>query len=142
MPKSDSLADAGLLAARLLLALIFLHEGVSLLVTFPEAAAAVAKLGVPAPLLAATIALQIVCGAAIATGLYTRLAAILLAAFCVATAGLFHTRLSIQNELLHFEKDLAIAGGMLALAVAGSGRFAIEQARSSARPHARPTTGA
>ena len=36
--------------------------------------------------------------------------------FRLTTAALFHTNFAIRNELLHFEKDLAIAGGMFVLA--------------------------
>jgi putative oxidoreductase len=43
------------------------------------------------------------------------------------TASLFHTNFASQNELLHFEKDLAIAGGMFILALAGSGRLSLDR---------------
>ncbi|TGW06820.1 DoxX family protein, partial [Mesorhizobium sp. M2D.F.Ca.ET.145.01.1.1] len=43
----------------------------------------------------------------------------------LATAMLFHTNFASQNELLHFEKDLAISGGMFVLAAAGAGRFSV-----------------
>jgi putative oxidoreductase len=140
MPGSPfpSSSDICLLVARLLLALIFVHEGLSLLWTFPDAAVSVAKLGVSPPLLAATVALQIVCGTAIAFGLYERAAAFLLALFCGATAVLFHSRLSVQNELLHFEKDLAIAGGMLAIVAAGGGRLTLSLSRGGEPPRKTP----
>ena len=120
-----SAADLFLLAARLLLAFIFLHEGVTLALHFREAVTAMGKLGVPAPLLLGTIGLQLLAGTAIAIGWHARAGALALAMFCIATAFIFHTHLSIQNELLHFEKDLAIAGGMLALAVVGSGALSV-----------------
>ncbi len=40
---------------------------------------------------------------------------------------LFHTNFANHNELLHFEKDLAIAGGMFVLAAAGAGALALER---------------
>ena len=131
MPESpaSSLTDIVLLAARLLLALIFLHEGVSLLLNFSDASASVAQLGVSAPILAATIALQLVCGTSIALGWNAQAAAFALAVFCCATAFLFHAHLSVQNELLHFEKDLAIAGGFLVLFVQGGGAWSIDALR-------------
>jgi putative oxidoreductase len=119
-------ADLFLLAARVLLAFIFLHEGFTLVLHFQEASAAVAKFRVPPPLLIATIALQLGAGILIALGWHARIGALALALFCMMTAALFHTNLSVQNELLHFEKDLAIAGGMLALAVAGSGAYSLD----------------
>lgn len=118
--------DTALLIGRLLLAWIFLHEGSSLALNFSGAVEAVAPLGVSAPLLVATIILQIGAGLSIATGLLARVGASALGLFCIATATLFHTNFSDQNELLHFEKDLAIAGGMFVLAAAGAGSLSLD----------------
>ena len=52
-----------------------------------------------------------------------------LAVFCVLAAVLFHANLTDRNQLLHFEKDLAIAGGLLVLAVAGAGRWSLSRDR-------------
>jgi putative oxidoreductase len=125
-PQIPSFADVGRLAARLLLAFLFLHEGGTLLLDFDAATRAVAPLGVTPPLLAATITLQLVAGAAIALGWHAELGALALALFCCATAFTMHTKLSVTNELLHFEKDLAIAGGMVALSIAGSGALSLD----------------
>ncbi|TRC87835.1 DoxX family protein [Mesorhizobium sp. WSM4303] len=121
------LKDATLLAGRLLLSVIFLHEGITLATHFDGAAKVMAAQGVGLPLFTATIALQLGAGLAIASGLLTRLGAIGLGLFCLATATLFHTNLASQNELLHFEKDLAIAGGMFVLAIAGAGAFSLDR---------------
>ncbi|MFA6157399.1 DoxX family protein [Mesorhizobium sp.] len=119
--------DAALLAGRLLLSILFLHEGVTLATHFDAAARAMAAQGVGLPLFVATLALQLGAGLAIATGLLTRLGAIGLGLFCLATAMLFHTDFASQNELLHFEKDLAIAGGMFVLTVASAGRLSLDR---------------
>src|SRR5262245_16714415 len=60
-------------------------------------------------------------------------AALLLAGFCLATAVLFHTKFGDRNQLLHFEKDLAIAGGFLVLFAHGGGAWALDALRSSRR---------
>ena len=120
------LADLVLLLGRLLLSLIFLHEGWSLVTDITAPVDTFAKLGLSAPVAFATIALQIGAGLSIATGFLCRLGALALAFFCLATALLFHTNLASQNELLHFEKDLAIAGGMFVLAVSGAGSISID----------------
>jgi putative oxidoreductase len=52
-----------------------------------------------------------------------------LSLFCLATAFLFHTNFAVRNELLHFEKDLAIAGGMFVLVVCGAGRWSVDSWR-------------
>ena len=120
------LADLVLLLGRLLLSLIFLHEGWSLAADITATFDIFAKLGLSAPVALATIALQIGAGLSVATGFLSRLGALALALFCLATALLFHTNFESQNELLHFEKDLAIAGGMFVLAASGAGSISID----------------
>jgi putative oxidoreductase len=66
-------------------------------------------------------------------GYYTRAAALVLALFCVATAVLFHTKLGDRNQLLHFEKDLAIAGGLLVLMAHGAGAWALDALHGGSR---------
>ena len=122
-----------LLLGRLLLAWIFVHEGVFLLVNYAASSAGMTKLGVPAFAVALVIALQLVAGFAIAVGCYARCGAAALGLFCLATAMLFHTNFAIRNELLHFEKDLAIAGGMFLLTVCGSGQWSVDGWRKAAR---------
>ena len=119
-------ADMALLFGRILLSLLFLEEGIELASNFDTALEAMAKLGVTTPIAIATIVLQIAAGFAIAFGLMTRLAAFGLGLFCLLTAMLFHTNFASHNELLHFEKDLAIAGGMFALIVAGAGKLSLD----------------
>ena len=114
-----------LLVSRLLLAGIFVHEGVFLAVNFAAASTAMAKVGVPALAVIGTIALQLVAGIAIAVGWHARLGAAALGLFCLATAILFHVNFANRNELLHFEKDLAIAGGMFVLMLRGAGDYSV-----------------
>jgi len=129
MPRvvEGGLRDAGLLAGRLLLVFIFLHEGMSVLGNYAGAAAYMQKSGVPALLLPAVIALQLGGGALIAAGVMTRLAALSFAAFCVLTAILFHWQLADRNQVLHLQKDLAIAGGFLVLACCGPGDWSLSR---------------
>jgi putative oxidoreductase len=133
--------DLVLLASRLLLAWIFVHEGAFLAMHFDAASSSMAKLGVPAFALIATVVLQLFAGIAIAVGWYAQLGAAGLGVFCLATAMLFHTNFAVRNELLHFEKDLAIAGGMFVLMVRGAGRWSLD---SLLRPNraASPLTAA
>ncbi|MDZ5449247.1 DoxX family protein [Labrys sp. ZIDIC5] len=121
------LADAMLLAGRLLLALIFVHEGTTLALHFTRTVEAMAVIGIGAPLVVGVIALQLGAGLALALGVLARIGAIMLGLFCLATATLFHMDFSSQNELLHFEKDLAIAGGMFVLSIAGSGGLSLDR---------------
>jgi putative oxidoreductase len=119
-------ADAVLLVSRLLLALIFVHEGITLASHFDGTLKIMAAMGLSAPLALGVVALQLGAGLAVVLGFPTRLGAIALGLFCLMTAMMFHTDFANQNELLHFEKDFAIAGGMFALAVVGPGRLSLE----------------
>jgi putative oxidoreductase len=118
--------DAAALAGRVLLAAIFLHEAWSKLTGYQGALAYMSAYGLPGLLLPPAIAVELVGGVLILVGYYTRAAALALAAFCVATAVLFHTKLGDRNQLLHFEKDLAIAGGFLVLFARGGGAWALD----------------
>jgi len=53
-----------------------------------------------------------------------------LTAYPAATAVLFHRKLGDRNQLLHFEKDLAIAGGLLVLFAHGAGAWALDALRT------------
>ena len=125
--SSPHLTSAGLALGRLLLASIFILEGWSKLRGYEAATAYMTRFGVPGALLPAVIALELGCGLMIAVGWRTRLAAAALAVFCALAAFLFHTNVADRNQLLHLEKDLALAGGLLVLAIAGAGSWSIER---------------
>jgi putative oxidoreductase len=118
--------EAAAFAGRLLLAAIFLHEAWSKLTAYSAAVAYMQAFGIPGELLPFAIAIELGCGTLIVCGYHTRAAALVLAAFCLATAVLFHSKLGDRNQLLHFEKDLAIAGGLLVLFAHGAGAWALD----------------
>jgi putative oxidoreductase len=126
---SSTLMEAAAFAGRLLLAALFLHEGVAKLAGYSAALAYMQAFGVPGQLLPLVIAVELVCGLLILLGYHTRAAALVLAGFCVAAAVLFHAKFGDRNQLLHFEKDLAIAGGLLVLFAHGAGAWALDAFR-------------
>ena len=134
IPSSPHLISAGLALGRLLLASIFILEGWSKLRGYEAATAYMTRFGVPGVLLPAVIALELGCGLMIVVGWRTRLAAAALAVFCVLAAFLFHTNVADRNQLLHFEKDLALAGGLLVLAIAGAGQWSIDGRANATTP--------
>jgi len=126
-------AEAAALFGRCLLAALFVHEAWSKITAYSAAIAYAKAFGVPEQLLPVAIAVEVGCAISILLGYYARAGALLLAAFCVATAVLFHLRWSNRNELLHFEKDLAIAGGLLVLFARGAGGWALDALRQGKR---------
>ncbi len=123
---SQPAMEAAALAGRLLLAALFLHEAWSKLTAYSAALAYTDAFGVPGLLLPLAITVEAAGGLLILLGCWARPAALALAGFCVATAVLFHAKLGNRNELLHFEKDLAIAGGLLVLFARGAGGWALD----------------
>ena len=123
---SHPVEPAAALLGRLLLAALFLHEAWSKAAGYSMTIAYMQAFGVPGQLLPLAIGFELVCGLLILLGYQTRFASLMLAGFCVATAVLFHTRFGDRNQLLHFEKDFAIAGGFLLLFAHGSGAWSID----------------
>ena len=115
--------EAAAFAGRLLLAAIFLHEAWSKLTAYLAAIAYMRAFGIPGELLPFAIAVELGCGLLIVCGYHTRAAALALAGFCLATAMLFHAKTGDRNQLLHFEKDIAIAGGLFGAVCPRRGRL-------------------
>ena len=67
----------------------------------------------------------LLCGIAIIIGLKTRWAAAILAAFCLITAFAVHLPAGNDANMMHFYKNLVMAGGFLYLVAYGAGRFSI-----------------
>jgi putative oxidoreductase len=131
-------ANAVLLAARLLMAFLFVSSGISALGDIAGTAAYFAELGFPAPTFVAWAVglFELVAAALIVVGLKTRFAATLLAAFSLAAGFLGHYGQGGGDPVLAFMhsqalmKDIAIAGGLLALAIAGPGGWSVDGRRS------------
>ena len=126
----SSVMAAAALVGRLLLAAIFLHEAWSKFAAYPAALAYMQAFGLPGQLLPLAIAVELGCGLLILFGYHTRAAALVLAGFCLVTAVLVHGKFGDRNQLLHFEKDLAIAGGFLVLFAHGAGAWSLDALRS------------
>jgi len=120
------------LAGRVLLAAIFVMSGLSK-VAAPTATLAYMKAaGVPfAPLgLAGAALIELGGGLALILGYRTRVAATILAVFALVTGLIFHSAFADQNQLIHFFKNIAMAGGLLQVAAFGGGRLSLDGKRS------------
>ncbi len=124
--NKQELWNASELLGRVLLGLLFVLEAFGKLGSYSAAADYMTAFGVPPVLLPAAIALELGAGAMIISGWQTRLAAIALAVFCVVLALIFHTDFSNTNEVIHFQKDFALAGAFLVLFSRGAGAWSID----------------
>jgi putative oxidoreductase len=130
--RSSSAQDRIALAGRVLLAAIFVMSGIGK-VAAPAATLAYMKAaGLPlAPLgLAGAALIELGGGIALILGYRTRIVASILAVFALLTALIFHSAVGDQNQLIHFFKNVAMAGGLLQVAAFGGGRLGLD-ARSS-----------
>jgi putative oxidoreductase len=117
------------LVGRFLIAGVFIFDAFLMVRAWDSTAAQIASIGLPGQLVAAAALGQFVGGIMIVVGLWTRLAAFGLAAFCMATAVLFHRNLGSNSEMIQAGKDLAIAGGLLFLAATGPGGWSVDNRR-------------
>jgi putative oxidoreductase len=118
--------DISILAARVLLGALFIVAGLGKLADVQGFAGYMASGGVPAVLAWPVILVEILGGIAILVGFQTRLAALLLAAFSIVAAVLYHFVPADQMQMTMFLKNFAIAGGFLALANIGAGRYSVD----------------
>lgn len=121
-----------LLIARVFLSVMFIMSGISKLGGISGTAGYIESVGLPAPTVLAWLSaiFEIVTGAAILIGFQTRFAAYLLAIFCVFTGLMFHYAPEDQIQMTMLMKNLAIAGGFLALAVTGAGGISVDARRA------------
>jgi putative oxidoreductase len=130
-----------LLLARILLAAMFISSGYAALSNVAGAASYFAGLGLgPASLLAWAVGIfEIVAGALVVVGFQTRPTAIALAIFSVVASFLGHYGQGGDDAMAAFMhnqalmKDIAVAGGMIALAVCGAGRLSVDEWRAERR---------
>ncbi|MBX3576435.1 MAG: DoxX family protein [Rhizobiaceae bacterium] len=126
--------NALLLTARILLAFMFVMAGLQKFGDLSGTAGYISSVGLPAGGLLSPLSaiFEVVAGLAILVGFQTRLAAWLLAAFCAFTAFVFHYAPADMMQTLLFTKNLTIAGGFLALSVAGAGAWSLDARRGQA----------
>jgi putative oxidoreductase len=118
--------------ARVLLAAIFVIAGFNKLMDPAGSAAYIASGGLPGWLVWPTIVVELVGGLAIAAGAFVRPVALALAAFSILAGLLYHLMPGLGAEgmermmqMIHVQKNLAIAGGLLLLTVFGPGAYAL-----------------
>ena len=118
---------------RILVATIFILSGLSKIGAPTATQGYIAAMGLPAPLLAyiGAIVMELGGGLLLLAGYRTKVVAAALAVFSIVTAFVFHHALADQNQMIHFLKNLAMAGGLLQFVAYGAGRISLDSRISS-----------
>lgn len=121
-----TLVDPAVLVARAFMAYIFVAEGYGKIAHYADVAGYMQDHSVPALLLPLVILTELGGGLMILGGLLTRWAALALAGFAILTALIFHSDFADIEQIINFQKNFAIAGGFLGLAVFGPGAWSLD----------------
>ena len=111
------------LVGRAMLAYIFIVEGVSKIGAYAGVADYMTQHGVDARLLPLVILTELGGGLLVLAGFKSRWAALALCGFCLLTALLFHMG---TDQAIQLQKNVAIAGGFLTLAIYGAGPWSVD----------------
>ena len=111
---------------RVFISLLFLLNGCFKILNYNGTIDWMESYGVPGFFLIPSIILEIVAPLLIIIGYKTKIAAIFLVAFCIATAFIFHADFSNQVQINSFLKNIALAGGFIFIAVSGPKKFSLE----------------
>jgi len=115
-------------AGRVLIGLPFAMSGLGKLGAHGLTTQMIGAVGLPFPPLAFAVAVAVELGGGILliAGFRTRLVAAALVLFSLATAVSFHSNFADQNQMIHFLKNVMIAGGLLQIAAFGAGALSID----------------
>ncbi len=111
------------LLSRAMMAYIFVVEGVGKITNYAGVAGYMQEHGVVSAVLPLVILTELGGGLLVLVGFKTRWAAVALAGFCILTGLIFHLA---SGETIEFQKNVAMAGGFLLLAVFGPGAWSID----------------
>lgn len=117
------------LVARLMMGQIFLIAGLQKIGGYEGTQGYMESAGVPGMLLPLVILVEAGGGLALVIGWQTKLTAMALALFTLAAAVLFHNNFADQMQTILFMKNIAIAGGLMLLAVYGAGAYSVDSRR-------------
>jgi putative oxidoreductase len=130
---ANNINDGLILAARLLLATLFLIFGWRKLKDFSGTVSQMVQLGVPTPVLAAATAtfMELPVAFAVAVGAFTRVSAALMFFYTLGTALIGHrywtmTGTERVDSMDSFYKNLGIMGGFLLLCIIGPGKYSMD----------------
>ena len=116
------------LLGRVLIGVPFLMSGLGKLAAYAGTVGYISAVGLPAAPLAYIVAVLIEVGGGLLllSGYRVRPVALVMAVFSLATAVFFHRNFGDQNQMIHFLKNVMIAGGLLQISAFGAGAWSLD----------------
>ena len=121
------------LVGRILISVLFLISAYDKIFSIDGSMSWMEGFGVPGFLLYPAIALEIILPLCIIIGYQARVAAGLLAIFCLATAFIFHLDIIDPMQKVSFFKNISLAGGFLFIVANGTRDWALDTKKKYVR---------
>jgi putative oxidoreductase len=123
------------LLGRVMIGAPFILSGLGKLMAHDATVGYIGSVGLPLPQLAWLIALlvEIGGGALLISGFRARFVALVMAVFALATAISFHRNFADQNQMIHFLKNVMLAGGLLQIVYFGAGPLSVDASRKASQ---------
>jgi|SRR5579863_7579748 len=116
------------LLGRIMIGAPFVMSGLGKLGAYAATVGYIAAMGLPVPPLAFAVSVLIELGGGLLllSGYRARFVSLAMAVFCLVTAMFFHHNFADQNQMIHFLKNVMMAGGLLQIAYFGAGAFSLD----------------
>ena len=121
------------LVGRIFISALFLISAFNKIFNLDESIGWMEGFGVPGFLIFPAIAVEIILPVLVIVGYRARLAAGVLAVFCLMTAFLFHFDFADQSQLVSFLKNVGLAGGFLFIVANGTKDWAVDKEKKYVR---------
>ena len=121
------------LIGRILISALFLISAFNKVFNLDGSMGWMESFGVPGFFIFPAIAIEIILPILVIVGYQAKIAASILAIFCLLTAFLFHFDFSDQSQLVSFLKNIGLAGGFLFIVANGTKDWAVDREKKYVR---------
>ena len=121
------------LIGRILISALFLVSAVNKVFNLEDSMSWMESFGVPGFFIFPAIVIETILPVFIIVGYQARIAAGILAIFCLTTAFLFHFDFSNQSQLISFLKNIGLAGGFMFIVANGTKDWAVDREKKYVR---------
>ena len=121
------------LIGRILISALFLISAFNKIFNLDGSMSWMESFGIPGFLIFPAIVIEIILPVLVIVGYQARIAAGILAIFCLMTAFMFHFDFTDQTQFISFLKNIGLAGGFLFIVVNGTKDWSVDRERKNVR---------